>query len=618
MTLAPGTTLGRYQILGPLGQGGMAVVYKAFQPALERTVALKVIRRGFAEDPEFRERFTREARAIARLDHPNIVDVFDFDESDGQVFLAMQFLDGGTLKDALARLAAEGRRMDQDEAVRIVDQVARALRYAHDEGVIHRDIKPSNVMLTKRGDVVVTDFGIAKIVGGTQHTATGVGIGTPEYMSPEQGQGQPLDGRTDQYALAVMAYEMLTGTLPYTADTPFAVVLKHVRDPLPLPSKVAPEITARTEQVLLRALAKDPADRYATVSEFAEELARAVAESGGRTLPTVVTPRRAAAAPTERVAPRAPSLLVRPIAVAAAGIALLLLGGGGAAVLGAFSASTPTPTATVNVAVTTTAPPTAPVTTAPVTAPPVTTAPVIVTTPPPTTPPPPPTTARPTTPPPTPTPTVDPCPKTGDPVATGVEGTVTYNGAPVAGIQIEVWVANVKRGEYTTGADGKYRVTGVPVAQTVGLNFPQADPWPYRSAWRGFYMDGNTPDAYSGFSTSTCGGKITKVPDIHPVRNSQLYYVIVYGGQQAITYLDAMFAGPTSFTWDAVPGAVSYRVAVREVANCATSSEPASSTVVTSRSYTATLVAGRSYQFWMSGYAGTSLLGKNDTCFSAQ
>jgi hypothetical protein len=359
MTLIAGTTLGRYQILEPLGQGGMAVVYKAYQPALDRTVALKIIRRGFAEDPEFRDRFSREAKAIARLIHPNIVQVHDFDESDGQVYLAMQYLEGGTLKDHLARLAAEGRRMEQDEVARIVEHVAAALRYAHDEGVIHRDVKPSNIMLTKRGGVVVTDFGIAKIVGGTQHTATGVGIGTPEYMSPEQGQGQALDGRTDQYALAVTAYEMLTGTLPYTADTPFAVVLKHVRDPLPLPSRVDPAISARTEQVLLRALAKDPKDRYPSVSEFAEELAHAVAERGGRTLPTVVTPRRAVAASTERVATPAASLLTRPVALAAAGLALLLLGGGGAAVLGAFGAATPTPTATLSIAVTTTAPPTA-------------------------------------------------------------------------------------------------------------------------------------------------------------------------------------------------------------------------------------------------------------------
>jgi serine/threonine protein kinase len=371
MTLAPGSTLGRYQILGPLGQGGMAVVYKAFQPALERTVALKVIRRGFAEDHEFRDRFTREARAIARLDHPNIVDVFDFDEAEGQVFLAMQYVEGGTLKDRLAALAARGERMPQEETAAIIGQVASALAYAHARGVVHRDVKPSNVMLGEDGSAVVTDFGIAKIVGGTQHTATGVGIGTPEYMSPEQGQGQTLDGRTDEYALAVTAYEMLTGTLPYTADTPFAVVLKHVRDPLPLPSKMAPEISARTEQVLLRALAKDPADRYPTVSEFAEELSRAIAERPGRTLPTVVTP-RAAVAPTERVAPAAPSLLMRPIALAAAGIALLLLGGGSAAVLGAFATSTPTPTATPFVAVVTTPPPT---TAPPTTAAPATTAP---------------------------------------------------------------------------------------------------------------------------------------------------------------------------------------------------------------------------------------------------
>lgn len=420
MTLSPGATLGRYQILEPLGQGGMAVVYKAFQPALERTVALKVIRRGFADDPEFRERFQREAKAIARLTHPNIVDVFDFDEVEGQVFLAMQYLEGGTLRDRLASLAGRGERMLQDQTAGVVSQVASALEYAHKRGVIHRDIKPSNVILSEEGAAVVTDFGIAKIIGGTQYTATGVGMGTPEYMSPEQGQGLPLDGRTDQYALAVMAYEMLTGSLPYTADTPFAVVLKHVRDPLPLPSRVDPGVSARAEQVLLRALAKDPAQRYPSVTEFAGELSTAIAERPGRTLPTVISPRPGAAKATRPGAPPStrsitlalPALTLpafRPLTLAAAALAFLLLGGGGAAVLGAFRGPgpSPTPLPTLAVAAATTAPPTTEP--PPATAPPTTVPP---TTPPPTTPPPTPTpTPRPTTPPPTtapPTPTPPP------------------------------------------------------------------------------------------------------------------------------------------------------------------------------------------------------------------
>ncbi len=329
MTIETGDTLGRYTIQGMIGRGGMANVYKAFQPALERVVALKVMRAALTEDPEFVERFRREARAVARLEHPNIVQIYDFDEIDGHSVLAMQFLDGGTLKE---RLTEVGGPLPPPEAARIVRGVAEALDHAHSLDIVHRDVKPSNVMLTKLGRVVVTDFGIAKMLGSstTQYTQTGVGVGTPDYMSPEQGQGMPIDRRSDVYALGAVAYEMLTGRVPFTAETPLAVVFKHVRDPLPRPSELNPAIGPAIEAVLDVAMAKKPEDRYAAAGAFAAALEGAVAAPTRATLqivpPTelVVSPATAAAA--------APARAALPIPLIAAGIGVLVLVGGAVAV----------------------------------------------------------------------------------------------------------------------------------------------------------------------------------------------------------------------------------------------------------------------------------------------
>ncbi len=340
MSLQPGQTIGRYQIISQLGQGGMATVFKAFQPSLDRTVALKVMRAGLAEDAEFRERFVREARAVARLEHPSIVQVYDFDEIDGRAFMTMTYIEGGTLKDKLDELAKSGERLPPREIARILSQVADGLAYAHSQGIIHRDMKPSNVMLTKDGRAVVSDFGIAKILSGAQYTQAGVGIGTPEYMSPEQGQGKTVDARSDQYSLGVVAYELFVGRLPFSADTPLAVVLAHVRDPLPLPSSVNPAVGPRVEQAILKALAKDPAERYASVTDFAAALQRAINEDEGGIARTVVVGGAAvagAATPTVRTAAGAPAIGApaagAPAAGAAAARRLLGIGGLGVAAI---------------------------------------------------------------------------------------------------------------------------------------------------------------------------------------------------------------------------------------------------------------------------------------------
>ena len=333
VTLQPGQTIGRYQILEPLGVGGMATVYKAYQPSLEREVALKVLRPGFADDPEFFQRFQREARSIAKLRHPHIVQVFDFEPLDGRYVLAMEFLEGGTLKDRVTSLAQEGKRLSNVQIARIVSEVSDALTYAHELGIVHRDVKPSNVMLAGRDRSVVTDFGIAKIVGGEGQTQTGVGIGTPEYMAPEQGTGAKVDHRADIYSLGVVAYELLTGRVPFVADTPIAIVVAHIRDPLPLPSSIDPSVSPETERVLLKALAKDPGDRYVSATDFADAL-RTTLVPAGLTAATVY-PIPAAGAPTAAMgavrvaAPGAAKGLPRSALIAAALVVLLLVAAGG-------------------------------------------------------------------------------------------------------------------------------------------------------------------------------------------------------------------------------------------------------------------------------------------------
>ncbi len=266
-----GQSLGRYHLLEQLGAGGMATVYKAFDTRLERTVAVKVIRTDVNQDPEFLSRFDREAKALARLSHAHIVRVLDAGESGGVPFVVMDFVGGGTLTQRL------GRALYAPTAARLLAPIARALEYAHAQGIIHRDVKPANILLTDDGRAMLSDFGIAKLLDPTSAntglTMTGVGIGTPDYMAPEQGLGRATP-QTDLYGLGVVFFEMVTGRRPFEADTPMAVLVKHAMDPLPRPRDLVPDLPAEVEQVLLRALAKRPEDRYPDMGTFAAALER--------------------------------------------------------------------------------------------------------------------------------------------------------------------------------------------------------------------------------------------------------------------------------------------------------------------------------------------------------
>ncbi len=267
-----GKTIGPYRVIEQIGVGGMATVYKAYQPSMDRYVAIKILPHYLSQDAEFVKRFQREARAIAKLEHAHILPVHDYGEYEGIAYIVMRYVEAGTLKERMAR-----GQLPLDEIDRLVGQIGGALDYAHRLGVIHRDIKPGNVLLDTQGDTYLSDFGLARMMEVTQQlTGSGVGVGTPAYMSPEQGQGVKVDHRSDIYSLGVILYEMVTGRVPYEAETPMAVMIKHITDPLPLPRTVKPDVPEPIERVILRALAKNPADRFQTAGDMVQALAVAV------------------------------------------------------------------------------------------------------------------------------------------------------------------------------------------------------------------------------------------------------------------------------------------------------------------------------------------------------
>lgn len=267
-----GQSIAGCQIVGLLGRGGMAVVYKAFQPRLGRYVALKLLPPHLAGDPQFVERFRREAMASARLRHPNIIQVFDAGQDSGYHYIVMELCEGGTLADRLKR-----GTMTMAEVALLLNAVASAMDHAHQQGIVHRDIKPSNILFTREGQPVITDFGIARILQTSSLSSTRAFLGTPEYVSPEQVEGRTVSARSDIYSLGIVLYQMLTGRPPFQGETPTAVLYAHVHKAPPPMRAVNPSISVGVENVVLRALAKNPSDRFATAGEMANALRAAAA-----------------------------------------------------------------------------------------------------------------------------------------------------------------------------------------------------------------------------------------------------------------------------------------------------------------------------------------------------
>jgi serine/threonine protein kinase len=267
---------GRYEILAPLGQGGMGIVYKARDRSLDEIVAIKVLRPDFGRDPTMALRFKSEIRLARRVRHHNVCAIHDFGEADGLLYISMEYIEGVDLK----RVVRERGALPIDRACDVLLQVAAGLQAVHDAGIIHRDLKTPNILLEKTGVARLMDFGIAKredSEGGM--TVTGQVVGTPEYMSPEQAQGHKVDARTDVYSLGIVAYEILTGRVPFRGETPISTILKHIHDPPPLDSPPADRLPLALREVLRRALAKSPSGRPASAGAFAEQIRQARAPS---------------------------------------------------------------------------------------------------------------------------------------------------------------------------------------------------------------------------------------------------------------------------------------------------------------------------------------------------
>lgn len=265
-----GRTLGPFEILEEVGRGGMATVYRARQTSMNRIVAMKVLPRHLLHDPSFYDRFTREVEVISHLEHPHILPIYDYGQSEGVPFIAMRFLGGGSLEDEIRRRGP----LPLDDLEKPLRQIAQALDYAHGQGIIHRDLKPGNIMLDEGGNAYLSDFGIARVMG-SEMTGSMI-IGTPSYMSPEQANGFPIDARADVYSLGVVLFELITGRLPFQAETPMAVLLKHINEEVPPIADFRDDVSAVVEDVVRKATAKDPNDRFASAGDMAKTYGRAL------------------------------------------------------------------------------------------------------------------------------------------------------------------------------------------------------------------------------------------------------------------------------------------------------------------------------------------------------
>lgn len=284
MTLNKGDEFAGYQIKTRIGSGGMATVYQAYHERLDRQVAIKIMHDTFVQDGTFLERFQREARIVARLEHPHIVTVYDYDEFEGLPYFVMQYIEGGTLKRRLIK-----RGITQAQIISLMTMLADALTYAHEKGVLHRDIKPSNILIDERDQPYISDFGLARILQvGDSTISHDMMLGTPFYISPEQARGErTLTPATDVYSFGVIFYELLAGQAPFIADNAYAIVHEHIYTPPAPPSQINPDLGAQVDDVLLKALAKEPSARYQTATALVDDLKLALADSGIGRLPLV-------------------------------------------------------------------------------------------------------------------------------------------------------------------------------------------------------------------------------------------------------------------------------------------------------------------------------------------
>ena len=314
MATLTGKTLGKYTLGEQLGHGGMAEVYRAHHPVLDRDVTIKVLH-GFLGGEDFLARFKREARAVASLRHAHIQQIHDFDFDGDHYYMVMEFIDWGTLQDLMLQQSREGRYLPSAKVLSIMEQVASALDYAHSRGIIHRDIKPSNILLDSGGNAFLSDFGIARMMGVTQFTATGSLIGTPTYMSPEQCRGEELSPSSDIYSLGIILYEMLTGKVPFTSETtPLAILHKHLTEPPPAPRSLRPDLPVDVEQIVIKALAKDPRDRYPSAGDLARVLKKALDGEAAAVLDAAAAPGSVPgpSRPTELIETPSPDRAERP------------------------------------------------------------------------------------------------------------------------------------------------------------------------------------------------------------------------------------------------------------------------------------------------------------------